>query len=69
MPKMDGYDAFFKIKHSHNDAKVILMTGCGADPRQDEAKFSGLVGILEKPPSPEFLEDYLGIIFEEHLVI
>jgi len=59
MPKMDGYEAFFKIKHSHNDAKVILMTGFGGDPRQDEAKLLGLVSILEKPTSPEFLENYL----------
>jgi two-component system chemotaxis response regulator CheY len=62
MPKMDGYEAFFKIKQGHNDAKVILMTGFGGDPRQDEAKNFGLVGILEKPPSPQFLEDYLGSI-------
>jgi len=69
MPKMDGYEAFFKIKHSHNDAKVILITGFGGDPRQDEAKFCGLVGILEKPTSPQFLEDYLAILFEENLVV
>lgn len=62
MPKMDGYEAFFKIKQNHNDAKVILMTGFGGDPRQDKAKNLGLVGILEKPPSPQFLEDYLGSI-------
>ena len=62
MPKMDGYEAFFKIKHSHNDAKVILMTGFGGDPRQDEAKSFGLVSVLEKPPSPQFLEDYLGSV-------
>jgi len=62
MPKMDGYEAFFKIKQNHNDAKVILMTGFGGDPRQDKAKSFGLVGILEKPPSPQFLEDYLGSI-------
>jgi len=69
MPNMDGYEAFFKIKHSHNDAKVILMTGFGGDPRQDKAKNFGLVGILEKPTSPQFLEEYLTIIFNENLVV
>jgi len=45
------------------------MTGFGGDPRQDEAKLFGLVGILEKPTSPQFLEDYLAILFEENLVV
>ncbi len=55
MPVMDGYDAFFQIKEKSKDARIILMTGYGNDPRLAKAKSCCLTYLLEKPVKPSFL--------------
>lgn len=60
MPKMDGYDAFFKIKQFDDHARVILVTAYNQDEKKYlKAKSMGLLDTISKPYSIETLE---GII-------
>lgn len=57
MPKMDGYDAFFKIKQFDSDARVVLMTAYNQDERKFlKAKSMGLLDALNKPYSFDAIE-------------
>lgn len=57
MPRMDGYDAFFKIKQYDQDAKVILITAYNQDEKKYlKAKSIGLVDAISKPYSFEIIE-------------
>jgi two-component system chemotaxis response regulator CheY len=50
MPKMDGYDAFFKIKQFDPDAKVILITAYTLDEKKQlKAKSMNLLSTISKP--------------------
>ncbi len=58
MPKMDGYEAFFKIKESNPDAKIILITGNVVDEEKyKKAKAVNLILLVKKPCSVEFLKE------------
>lgn len=60
MPKMDGYDAFFKIKQIDPAAKVVLITAYNQDEKKYlKAKSLSLLDSISKPYSFETLE---GII-------
>ena len=60
MPKMDGYDAFFKIKQFDPDAKVVLITAYNQDEKKYlKAKSMSLIGTISKPYSFETLEDLI----------
>lgn len=60
MPKMDGYDAFFKIKQYDQDAKVILITAYNQDEKKYlKAKNMGLVEAVSKPYSYEIIENLI----------
>lgn len=57
MPKMDGYDAFFKIKQFDPDAKVVLITAYNQDEKKHlKAKSMSLIDTISKPYSFETLE-------------
>lgn len=57
MPKMDGYDAFFKIKQYDQEAKVVLITAYNQDEKKYlKAKSNGLVDAVSKPYSYEIIE-------------
>lgn len=61
MPKMDGYDAFFKIKQHDSDAKVILITAYNQDEKKYlKAKSLGLIEAIPKPYSFEILEGLIS---------
>lgn len=61
MPKMDGYDAFFKIKQHDQDAKVILITAYNQDEKKYlQAKSMALIGSISKPYSFEILEELIN---------
>ncbi|MFQ5496448.1 MAG: response regulator [Nitrosopumilus sp.] len=50
MPLMNGYDAFFKIKKEHPDAKIVFTSAYAINNEEfDKAKKSGLYGLLTKP--------------------
>lgn len=57
MPKLDGYDAFFKIKQYDQEAKVILITAYNQDEKKYlKAKSIGLVDAISKPYSFEIID-------------
>lgn len=61
MPKMDGYDAFFKIKQFDQDAKVILITAFNQDEKKHlKAKSMNLLETINKPYSFETLEKLIS---------
>src|SRR5574338_72730 len=61
MPKMDGYDAFFKIKQHDSNAKVILITAYNQDERKYlKAKSMSLLDAISKPYSFEVLEGLIS---------
>ena len=60
MPKMDGYDAFFKIKQFDPEAKVVLITAFALDEKKHlKAKSMSLINTLTKPYSFEQLEEII----------
>ncbi len=61
MPKMDGYDSFFKIKQFDNNAKVILITAYTQDEKKHlKAKSMSLITTINKPYSFELIEELLN---------
>lgn len=61
MPKMDGYDAFFKIKQFDPEAKVILITAYNQDEKKYlKAKSMSLLDSIAKPYSFEILEEIIN---------
>lgn len=61
MPKMDGYDAFFKIRQHDSSAKVILITAYNQDEKKYlKAKSLGLIEAISKPYSFEILEGLIN---------
>jgi len=60
MPKMDGYDAFFKIKQYDPNAKIILITAYNQDEKKYlKAKSMSLVDAISKPYSFDTLEELI----------
>jgi two-component system, chemotaxis family, chemotaxis protein CheY len=60
MPKMDGYDAFFKIKKHDSDAKVVLITAYSLDEKKHlKAKSMSLLTTINKPYTFEQLEELI----------
>lgn len=58
MPKMDGFEAFFKIKQFDTNAKIILITAYALDEKKHlKAKSMSLITTISKPYSFELLED------------
>ena len=61
MPKMDGYDAFFKIKQFDSNAKAILITAYTFDEKKHlKAKSMGLITSITKPYTIEVLEELIN---------
>lgn len=61
MPKMDGYDAFFKIKQHDPVAKIILVTAYNQDEKKYlKAKSMSLVESISKPYSFDMLEELIN---------
>jgi two-component system chemotaxis response regulator CheY len=57
MPKLDGYEAFLRIKKFDPDAKVVFMSAYSLSNEQiANAKKNGLVSIVEKPVDIEELK-------------
>jgi two-component system chemotaxis response regulator CheY len=58
MPKMDGFDAFFKMKQLDQETKVVLITAFSIDEKKHlKAKSMNLVATISKPYSFEKLEE------------
>ena len=60
MPKIDGYEAFNRIKQYDNDAKVILISAYYIDEeKHQKAKSTGLLTTISKPYTFEMLEEII----------
>ncbi len=61
MPKMDGFDAFFKIRQSDPGARVVLITAFAMDEKKHlKAKSMSLITTINKPYSFEQLEEIVS---------
>ena len=50
MPVMNGYDAFFKIKNTSPDAKIVFTSSYAINNKEfEKAESMGLFGLLTKP--------------------
>ncbi len=60
MPKMDGYEAFYKIKQYDENAKVILISAYYIDEEKyQKAKSMSLLDMINKPYTFETIENTL----------
>ena len=58
MPKMDGYEAFYKIKQHDPDAKIILISAYYIDEEKHQKVVSmSLLTTISKPYTFEMLEE------------
>jgi len=58
MPKMDGYEAFYKIKQYDANAKIVLISAYYVDEeKHQKAKAMSLLDIISKPYTFETIED------------
>ena len=53
MPGMDGLDMAARMKKSHPELPVVVMTGFGTEASEKRAHDIGVAGFLRKPLSPE----------------
>lgn len=61
MPKMDGFDAFFKIKQYDPEAKVVLITAYSVDEKKHlKAQSLGLITTISKPYSFDTIEEIIN---------
>lgn len=61
MPKLDGYEAFFKIKQFDSEAKVILITAYNLDEKKHlKAKSMNLISTISKPYTFEQIEEIVS---------
>lgn len=60
MPKMDGFDAFFKMKKIKEDAKIVLISAYAVDEKKVlKAKSMGLLEMISKPYDFEEIENII----------
>jgi DNA-binding NtrC family response regulator len=59
MPGLGGFDVIKRIKHSHPDLEVILVSGHGAKEAEETGLSLGAFDYLQKPVD---LEDLIGIL-------
>jgi DNA-binding NtrC family response regulator len=53
MPGMDGLDMASRMKKSHPEMPVVVITGYGTEANESKARDIGVSGFLRKPLSPE----------------
>lgn len=55
MPKMDGLEVLLRVKQTHPDIKVIMVTGLAQDATAERAMRLGAFAYLPKPFDPDEL--------------
>jgi DNA-binding NtrC family response regulator len=53
MPGMDGLDMAARMKKSHPQLPVVVITGYGTEASEQKARDLGVAGFLHKPLSPQ----------------
>ena len=57
MPGMDGIEVAERVKAKRPWTPVVIVTGYGSKPSEDRARAIGVSDFLNKPLSPEMIED------------
>lgn len=57
MPGMDGLEVAERVKARQPWTPVVIVTGYGSKPSEDRARALGVAEFLNKPVSPEMIED------------
>jgi DNA-binding NtrC family response regulator len=57
MPGMDGLEVAEQVKARQPWTPVVIVTGYGSKPSEDRARALGVAEFLNKPLSPEMIED------------
>lgn len=65
MPGMNGVEAFLEIRRTHNDAKIIMMSGYADDDLITCALENGARGLLAKPFDPDGMLEKVNEIIGE----
>jgi DNA-binding NtrC family response regulator len=55
MPGMNGLDIASRLKKSHPEMPVVIITGHGTEASEQKARDLGVAGFLHKPLSPEMI--------------
>ena len=65
MPRMDGAKCFSKLREINSDVKVILSSGYSELDSTPDFLGKGLAGFIQKPYTPEAIQEKLQEIFKE----
>lgn len=55
MPGMDGIEMTARLKQSHPEVPVVVITGYGTEADEQQARDLGVAGYLRKPLTPEMI--------------
>jgi CheY-like chemotaxis protein len=55
MPGMDGLEMTSRVKKSHPEVPVVIITGFGTEAGERKARELGVAGFLRKPLTPEMI--------------
>ncbi len=69
MPGMDGLDMASRMKKSHPELPVVVITGHGTEASEQRARALGVAGFLHKPLSPEMIVDHAERVLRERMEI
>ena len=69
MPGMDGLDMASRMKKSHPDMPVVVITGHGTEANEQRARALGVAGFLHKPLSPDSIIENAERVMRESLEI
>lgn len=65
MPGMDGLDMTARVKKSHPEVPVLVITGYGTEANEKQARDLGVAGFLRKPLSPEMIVENADRVMRE----
>jgi DNA-binding NtrC family response regulator len=68
MPGMDGLEVLRRIKRSHAQIKVVILTGHGSHKDAEIAQRLGAFGYLQKPSAIEEIVQTLTRAYQQKLV-
>lgn len=65
MPGMDGLDMASRMKKSHPELPVVMITGYGTEASEQQARDLGVAGFLRKPLTPQTIIDNADRVMRE----
>ncbi len=68
MPGIDGIETLRRVKQSHPEVEVIILTGHGSDKEQAEAEDLGAFAYLRKPVNVNELSQVMKKAYESHRI-